>query len=74
MNLLLGILEKACDFTFNMYLYITRPTLDICFTYWAFFEWLGKNAVITKIGMLAILTHFKETFRVNVSSLTTQYV
>jgi hypothetical protein len=27
-----------------------------------------------KIGMLAILRHFKETFRVNVSSLTTQYV
>jgi hypothetical protein len=46
------------------------PTLDICFTYWAFLEWLGKNVVIKKIGMLAILTHFKETFRVNVNSLT----
>ncbi len=51
-----------------------RPTLDICFTYWAFLEWLGKNVVIKEIRMLAILTHFKETFRVNVSSLATQYV
>jgi hypothetical protein len=48
--------------------------MDIYFTYGAILEWFGKNVIITKIGMLAILTHFKETFRVNVSSLTTQYV
>jgi hypothetical protein len=73
-NLLFGVLERTCDFASNIYLYTTRPTLDICFTYRAFLEWLGKNVVITKIGMLAISTHFKETFRVNVSSLITQYV
>jgi hypothetical protein len=51
-----------------------RPTHDMCFTYRAFLEWLDKDAIITKIGMLAILTNFKETSRVNVNSLTTQYV
>jgi hypothetical protein len=50
-----------------------ETTLDIYLTYRAFFEWLGNNAIITKIGMLAILTHFKEIIKVNVTCFASQY-
>jgi hypothetical protein len=42
-------------------------------TYWALLEWFGNNAIIIEIGMLAILTHFKETIRVNVTYFASQY-